>query len=222
MSNTYGNAIEATKRVAILTYGRFNPPTVGHKAMITHMLELAGEEDADPYIVVSHSQNTKKNPLFVPEKIHILRRMYPDETAVRILHTTNAEPFIAKVVQNLVTHGYERIIMVVGSDRVTDFQKVFKHYPMVVVESGGERNMNSTTLGNISTVSATKIREAAVSGNRATFRSGMNTAIPEGELEEIMTAIQQRLNVPLKKTTGKRVRGGRRGSGKRKTRRVRR
>jgi phosphopantetheine adenylyltransferase len=183
MSNRYGNAIEATKRIAILTYGRFNPPTVGHKAMITHMLELAVKEDADPYIVVSHSQNTKKNPLFVPEKIHILRRMYPDETTVRILHTTKAEPFIANVVQNLLTHGYERIVMVVGSDRVTDFQKVFRNFPMVSVVSGGERNMNSNMLDNISTVSATKVRAAAVSGNRATFRSGINAAVPEDELD---------------------------------------
>ncbi len=218
MSNTYGNAIEATKRVAILTYGRFNPPTVGHKAMITRMLELAGEEDADPYIVVSHSQNTKKNPLFVPEKIHILRRMYPDETTVRILHTTKTEPFITKVVQNLLTHGYERILMVVGSDRVTDFQKVFQHFPMVTVVSGGERNMNSNVLDTISTVSATKVRAAAVSGNRAAFRSGINAAVPEEELDELMTVLKERLHVPLKKTTGKRARGGRR---RRTTRKVR-
>jgi phosphopantetheine adenylyltransferase len=218
MSNSYGNAIEATKRVAIITYGRFNPPTVGHKAMITRMLELAVTEDADPYIVVSHSQNTKKNPLFVPEKLHILRRMYPDETAVRILHTTKAEPFIAKVVQNLLTHGYERIIMVVGSDRVTDFQKVFLNFPMVSVVSGGERNMNSNVLNNISTVSATKIRAAAVSGNRATFRSGINEAVPEEELDELMATLKERLNVPLKKATGKRTRGGRR---RRTTRKVR-
>jgi nicotinic acid mononucleotide adenylyltransferase len=219
MSNTYGNAIEANKRVAILTYGRFNPPTIGHKAMINRMLEVAKEEDADPYIIVSHSQNAKKNPLFVPEKIHILRRMYPEEAEVRILHTTKQEPFILKTVEKLLKSGYEGIKMIVGSDRVEDFQKLFKHYPMVVVESGGERNMNSNTLGNISTVSATKIREAAVSGNRATFRSGMNAAIPEGELEEILSVIQERLNVPLKKATGKRARGG---SGKRRTRKVRR
>jgi nicotinic acid mononucleotide adenylyltransferase len=218
MSNTYGNAIEANKRTAIITYGRFNPPTIGHKAMINRMLEVARGEDADPYIIVSHSQNSKKNPLFIPEKIHILRRMVPEESEVRILHTTKQEPFILKMVEKLLKNGYESIKMIMGSDRVEDFQKLFKNYPMVVVESGGERNMNSNTLGSINTVSASKVREAAVSGNRATFRSGMNTAIPEDELDDIFTVLQERLNVPLKKTTGKRTRGG---AGKRKTRRVR-
>lgn len=217
MSNGYGNAIEVRKRVAMITYGRFNPPTIGHKSMINRMLEMAGEEDADPYIVVSHSHNTKKNPLFVHEKIRVLRRMYPDEDAVRILYTTKSDPFILKVVEKLLEHGYERVIMVVGSDRVEDFQNLFKKVPTVTVISGGERDMDSNVMENVSTVSATKIRAAAVAGNREAFRAGMNSAVPEDEVDEIMTLIQKRLNVPMKKTTGKRKRGG--GRAARRTRR---
>lgn len=45
---------------AIFVYGRFNPPTRGHKAMIDKLIANAKKMGADPYVVVTHTQNKRK------------------------------------------------------------------------------------------------------------------------------------------------------------------
>ena len=43
------------------TFGRFNPPTIGHEKLIKKVEDVA--EGGDFYIYPSWTQNTKKDPL---------------------------------------------------------------------------------------------------------------------------------------------------------------
>ena len=61
-------AASTPKRTAVVTYGRFNPPTIGHDKLVKKTLETPGDEH---HIIVSHSQDDKKNPLHAHER-HIL------------------------------------------------------------------------------------------------------------------------------------------------------
>ena len=74
---------------AIFTYGRLNPPTIGHHAMINELLRVAMETGSDPFIVITHTYNRQKNPLTVEEKRALIQRAYP---GVPVLATSKNEP----------------------------------------------------------------------------------------------------------------------------------
>jgi hypothetical protein len=205
------NNIKKIKDNVVFTYGRFNPPTIGHKMVIQKVIDQA-KNKADPYVVVSHSQDNKKNPLFFDEKIQIISQMFPDN--VKILHTTKNEPYIGTIIQKFYDSGYGNVTMMVGSDRVDDFNYLLSSFPDLKIISAGERDPDSNT--NISGVSATKIRNAALAGKRNTVRSGINEAISNSELNKLIQTIQERM---IKTKTVKRKRNA--GGGLKKTRTAR-
>jgi len=153
---------------AIFTYGRLNPPTVGHHAMIDNLLKKAKKEKADPYIVITHTQNKKKNPLSVDEKRELIARMYP---GIPILATSKQEPNPQYVVAKLKNKGYTGLSMMVGSNRLNQFNWVG-----VPVVSGGVRNANTN---KPSGVSATEARKAAMKGNLRTFARMVPSSDPK-------------------------------------------
>ena len=153
---------------AIFTYGRLNPPTVGHKLLIDNLLKEAKKKKADPYIVVTHTQNKKKNPLSVDEKMMLIARMYP---GVPILATSKQKPNPTYIVNKLKTKGYMNMSMMVGSNRMGQFNWVG-----IPVLSGGVRNANANSPTG---VSATEARKAAVKGDIKTFKRMVNTNNPE-------------------------------------------
>jgi phosphopantetheine adenylyltransferase len=203
------DVIEIKHPEAVMTYGRFNPPTIGHKMLIDKVIEKAGN-NRDAYVVLSHSQNAIKNPLFVTEKINIIRQMFPDKNILRILHTSKDEPFIGKIIEKMLHAGYSKVILVVGSDRVDDFKRALKGLSSVEIVSGGERDPDSD-ITNISGVSATKIRQAALSGNRGTVRAGIDPSILNSQLNFLIKTIRNR--------TGKSKRATKSRKGLKKTRR---
>ena len=48
---------------AVFTYGRFNPPTIGHAVLITAVESISRTKGGDFFIYPSHSQDSNKNPL---------------------------------------------------------------------------------------------------------------------------------------------------------------
>ena len=133
------------KESVVFTYGRFNPPHLGHKMMIEEMMKLKKKV----VVVVSHSQDNKKNPLAVADKIKILKTWFP-KLDVRASSKTMS---IAKIAENF----NEDSVMVVGEDRA----KAFDFIP--VKKRAVSRPPNAP--------SATKARTAAKKGNIATFKS---------------------------------------------------
>jgi hypothetical protein len=211
-----GDTIERRRPSVFFTFGRFNPPTVGHKAMIQNLITMAEAAGADAYVFPSKTQDAEKNPLLAGEKVHILQAMFPDPSVVRIIHpeiqgTSN----IPAVLRALRDAGYESITMVVGSDRVPDFAGKFGG---VTVVSGGIRDMDSDELAGLESVSATKIRTAARTGNTNTFRRGMNNSLHTSAKNALMGLIKERMSVapPSRKKRG----GSRRRKATRRTKRV--
>ncbi len=139
---------------AIFTYGRFNPPTIGHKWMIERLVRKARREGADPFIVVTHSQNSKKNPLNSSEKRSIIERAFPH---VPILATSRQEPNPLYIIKKLKNMGYNDYEMVVGGDRLKSY-----NFVGVPVISGGVRGPKSA--------SATRLRNAIVHENNRMVR----------------------------------------------------
>lgn len=174
-----------------VVYGRMNPPTIGHKALIDVMRGMAAAAGGDAVVVVSHTQDLKKNPLSAEEKMGLLRQIYPDERAVRIMATSKAESSIGHILTKLKSEGYTDMTLVLGSDRVADFQFLLKPFPELKIVSGGERDPDAED--EVAAMSATKVRAAALAGNWNSFRRGINTAVLNANLRKTMKNIRNRL-----------------------------
>ena len=61
----------------VFSFGRMNPPTIGHEKLINKVKQHAKEHNADHLIVASHSHDAKKNPLTADQKLHHLHRAFP-------------------------------------------------------------------------------------------------------------------------------------------------
>ena len=56
------------------TFGRLNPPTIGHELLINKVSKVASRNRADAFIFPSGSQDAKKNPLEYDEKIKYMKK----------------------------------------------------------------------------------------------------------------------------------------------------
>ena len=91
--------------------GTFDPPTTGHKNVIDDSLKIFDE------VVVAVMVNTAKTPLFtVEERLELLKKLYSDESRVRIISFEGAAvdllerentPFYVRGVRNTVDFEYE-------------------------------------------------------------------------------------------------------------------
>jgi len=54
---------EGVEKKAVIAFGRFNPPTVGHEKLIHKVEHTAKSQGAEAHIVASHSEGTGNNPV---------------------------------------------------------------------------------------------------------------------------------------------------------------
>ena len=60
---------EGSLKTAVFTFGRFNPPTIGHEILVDKVATVAKRNRGDAFIFPSSSQDAKKNPLDYKDKI---------------------------------------------------------------------------------------------------------------------------------------------------------
>jgi hypothetical protein len=204
------------------TFGRFNPPTIGHAAMIETLIEKARPAKADIIVFPSATQDKKKNPLYAFNKTHYIEVMFPRKTGVQVLDpTVTGLRTIFDVVAFLKKEGYTKLHFVVGSDRVEEFSETLKKYhPDVLVESGGERDMNSNGT-NVAGMKATTVRKAAANKNWTTFRKGVHAAIEGKNYEELYAKIRGGLGLNAEEAAGTKSKAKAKKGGARRSRRTR-
>ena len=114
-----------TDRTLIFTYGRFNPPTVGHQQVIQSM-ELAkpGIDGSHIIVGVSRTEDKKKNPLPLSIKLVWLRAFFPD------INFHVASERCPSFVQMLEQHSmfYNKLIFLCGADRMDEYKAILDKY----------------------------------------------------------------------------------------------
>ncbi|MCG7944787.1 MAG: hypothetical protein N0C84_00415 [Candidatus Thiodiazotropha taylori] len=157
-------------KTAVITFGRFNPPTVGHSKLVDKVRSVARLEKGEPMVYLSHSNDKKKNPLNYSDKIKIAQKSFGT-----IVKRTSSSTII-KILQEL-EGKYDRLIMVVGSDRVQGMRKLLNDYngkdydfAEIIVVSAGARDPDAE---GVEGMSASKMRQAVLDDNRAGFESGL-------------------------------------------------
>lgn len=175
----------SNSKKAVFTFGRFNPPTIGHQKMLQKILDIADNEQADPYVFVSHTQDKKKNPLSYDQKIGYMSQMFPEMERFILPETEVRTPFIAATY--LDERDYTEIIMVVGSDRVEGFTKMLKgleeSFDKIKVISAGERDPDAE---GIEGMSASKMRILAKLGDLVEFQKGLPPTFDGREMMEVV------------------------------------
>jgi hypothetical protein len=193
---------EDKRREVVFTFGRFNPPTIGHGKLLAKVAAAAIGNDYRIY--ASQSSDPKKNPLEYKEKIKVMRKMFPNHGR-NIIEDKNAKTAL-HIASILYDQGFTKITMVVGSDRIKEFQKLLTTYNGVKgrhgyydfkdgidVISAGERDPDAE---GVSGMSASKMRQAASEGDFKSFMMG----IPKGygEHKTLFNLVRKRMGLKEK------------------------
>lgn len=178
-----------------LTFGRFNFPTTGHEKLFQQAKKVAGKGDLRIY--PSRSVDSKKNPLDPDEKIDIMHQMFPDYSR-NIVNDPNVKT-IFDALKQAHEDGYSNVKIVVGGDRVNEFEKMSSSYngklydfSNVETASAGERSPDSE---GIEGMSASKMRKAAAENDFKTFRSGVPNHIDNKTATLFMNTLRKKMKV---------------------------
>ncbi len=95
----------------VTTFGRMNPPHLGHAILINKIKEIAS--DKQHLVFISQTEDKKKNPLSFEEKMLFLKLMFPD--TVFYDGTDVRTPFDA--MKKLSDEGFNDVTLVAGEDR---------------------------------------------------------------------------------------------------------
>ena len=185
----FGQFLEAKQQTAVFSFGRLNPPTTGHQKLLQKIIQTAKQQAGYACLYVSHSQDSKKNPLTAKQKVAYIKKMFPKEARqIEIKEDTGIRNAIDAAT---ALHGYyENLVMVVGSDRVRDFKTLLnkyngvesKHgyykYNNIQIVSAGERDPDSE---GVAGMSASKMRAAAASGDYESFSLGLPSGFEGGK-----------------------------------------
>lgn len=172
---------------AIVAFGRFQPPTVGHLSLVETMQSLNG----DHFLFLSHTQNSKTDPLDFATKKRFVESCFPK------LNVGNENVrTIIQALQLIESKGYKNVIYVAGSDRVESFRNLIEKYngkeynfKTVNVVSAGERDPDSEGVAGIS---ASKLRESVLDNDFDFFKSN----IPNQDLaEDLFNELKKHLTI---------------------------
>lgn len=160
-------------KTIVMGFGRMNPVSSGHALLANAILKLAQQNRADHVIFLSRTQDAKKNPLSVDQKVKYARAAFPGANIVGA--NDKIRTFIEAA--KSLSGRYANLIMVAGSDRVAEYQTLLEKYngkdftfKSIKVVSAGERDPDAD---NAAGMSATKLRGYAASNDFAKFRSGV-------------------------------------------------
>ena len=183
MKKTFGKFLtEAKDKGAVFTFGRFNPPTTGHAKLVDKLKKVS--KGYEVLLFTSHSNDRNKNPLSHKEKISYLRKFFG-----RIVVDATART-VFDVANELHHKGYKKVRMVVGSDRISEFETLLNKYngvkarhgfykfESIEVVSAGERDPESD---DVSGMSASKLRAYAEQGDFDNFKLG----VPSNKKKEV-------------------------------------
>ena len=178
-----------------ITFGRFNPPTIGHEALLSKV--KAASKGGEYRIYPSRSQDPQKNPLDPSTKIKFMKQAYPDHS--NAIQSSEDMRTIFDVLTALDGEGYSSVNLVVGGDRVSEFNSLATKYngdlynfDDIKVSSAGDRDPDGE---GVEGMSASKLRKAAMDDDYDTFVSGMPEKLGRKGKQELYNTLRQAMQV---------------------------
>ena len=204
MINRFSEYLVEEEKVVYFTFGRMNPPTIGHGKLLDKLASVAGR---NPYkVFLSQSQDSKKNPLSYSDKIKSVRKMFPKH-ARNIMISKNVKTAM-DILSTLYDQGFRKVAMVVGSDRVIEFETLlnkyngkearhgFYNFMDIKVISAGERDPDAE---GVEGMSASKQRQNAAENNFTTFSQGLPAAMNNKDARVMFNAVRKGMGLKEEK-----------------------
>jgi len=185
-----------THKPVVMAFGRMNPPTTGHEKLVDKVKQIGKDYKAPHHVIISHSNDAKKNPLDVKSKLKHTKRFFPD---TNIETSSKEQPTFLQHAARLHQMGHDHLIMVAGSDRVNEYQEKLKQYngtaagslfnfKKIEVKSAGQRDPDADGAEGMS---ASKMRDHAKSGDFNSFRQGVPPHVPEKHAKELFRDVRK-------------------------------
>jgi len=183
---------EQTEKTVVLGWGRMNPVTVGHEKLANKIKSVAKKSNATPLIYLTHSHDPKKNPLKYDDKVTLAKKAFGRDVVQKSKSKT-----IIQVMQEL-DGKYDNVIVVVGQDRIAEFEKLLTKYngkdytfDSIKIVSAGDRDPDAE---GVEGMSASKMRAAAASGKKDDFMSGLPKAL-QRDGEKVYDMVRSGMNI---------------------------
>lgn len=184
-----------------MAFGRMNPITVGHEKLVNKVQEIAKKVGGSAHIVVSHSQDPKKNPLTSAQKMKHAKRAFP---GVNVSASDKDAPNFLAQASKLHKQGVTHFHMVGGSDRADEYKTLLNKYnnvkgphghfnfKKIEVHSAGDRDPDAE---GVEGMSASKMREHASKGKFKEFRKGVPSKMTDAHAKEMYNHVRQGMGV---------------------------
>ena len=181
----------------VTTFGRHNPPHLGHKLTLDKAHDVAQNEGADERFYTSHSQDRKKNPLPRDMKLKFLKKMFPDHA-----DKWDGDDNVKTVLQaagKAHKEGYKDLHFMGGQDRQKGMEDLLRKYngnlydfDNIYSHSAGNRDELGIEDDPIAKLSASKQRKAAQNDDFDGFMGGILThgGFKEEDARELFDAIK--------------------------------
>ena len=204
MLSSFKKYLIEEEKTIYFTFGRMNPPTTGHEKL---MNELAKKSGSNPYrVYLSQSTDKKKNPLDFKYKVKTVRKFFPKHARSVMLDKKVKNVFDA--VTEMYNDGFKNVTMVVGSDRINEFNTLLKKYNGVKgrhglynfnkinVISAGDRDPDAD---DISGMSASKMRKLANEGNFTQFSQGLPRNVSNADAKKVYNEVRRGMGLKEQK-----------------------
>lgn len=193
-SHASGKTLQEEKSsTAVMSFGRMNPPTVGHEKLVSKLHATAKKHGGDPVLFLSHSEGTSSDPLPQTKKLEYAKKAFPN---TRVEGSSKESPNFLTAAKKLHDEGYHHLVVVAGQDRQKEFHDILHKYngakdsynfKSIKVVSAGKRDPDAA---GVEGMSASKVRAHARAGNMDQFKKGLASGL-QPHAEEIYNHIRK-------------------------------
>ena len=181
------------------TFGRMNPPTIGHGKVLDTIAKKA--KGADWKVYVSQSTGAK-DPLSYSDKVKHLRKMFPKYG--RNIMVDKGVRNVFDIAVKLYDAGYKNITMVVGEDRIREFEVLlnkyngkkarhgFYNFESINIVSAGARDPDAE---GVEGMSASKQRANAKENDYTAFTQGVPKSMSDRDTRKLFNDVRKGLGL---------------------------
>jgi hypothetical protein len=167
---------ELPSNTIVCAIGEFNPPTVGHELLVKTVKKLAEQKSSAHVIYTSPSKNSL---IQEDKKEHYLNLMFP-KTKFKSLNESNLQEVITELHKK-----YKKIILVVGTEQITEMRKL-QNVELIPVDKNPEADN-------------TKMKQFASKGIYEEFKKRLPSTIRDIDGKRLMNEMRTGLGLePIK------------------------
>ncbi len=191
---------KAPGKTVVFSFGRMNPPTIGHEKLVKAIEREAKSVGGTPRLYLSRTEGDAKNPLPYAKKNKFAKLAFP------IVKDTPNNMMPSGFI-GLLKHledQFDDVVIVVGSDRLANIKKLAERYNgteykynTIKVVSAGERDPDEEGAAGMS---ASKMRQAVKDGNMTAFKAGLPSrlkGVAKTIFDELSKSLEEQFDYDL-------------------------